>query len=117
MIKESSLFNKGENIVLFPSLRAQKRGEKGEAKMENSPLEDDPLESLLNEFQSPSSDESGEGEVGNILSSSEQFLEEEFALKFREARQGEEKFEVLFQINSRIKYYLNEIESFLSQQK
>lgn len=111
-----------ENVVRFPE------GGKAKEKSWQAQGTDDPLESLLNEFEEISKeleDQSFEGVVEKsvpvaraleslpAVTTAKLLPEDILARQFTKSREFQARMELLSEVNKRIKYYLDEIEMFL----
>lgn len=111
-----------ENVVRFPE------GGKAKGSQIHITGTDDPLESLLNEFEEISRElenEPLEGLVGPSIPvtkaleslptvTTDKLLPEDIlARQFSKSREFQARIELLHEVNKRIKYYLDEVEMFL----
>lgn len=115
-----------ENVVRFPE------GGKAKEKSWQAQGTDDPLESLLNEFEEISrelekelDDQTFEGVVEKsvpvaraleslpMVTTAKLLPEDILARQFTKSREFQARMELLSEVNKRIKYYLDEIEMFI----
>lgn len=107
-----------ENIVLFP------QGKREKPQKEFDLSTDDPLESLLNEFEEISKELDEQLSQKSVpvtkaleslpISATASLLPEDIlAEEFSKSREFQARIDLLHEVNKRIKFYLDEVELFL----